>query len=1298
MSVFEIYVEKRPEYADEAASAAADLHLGLQLETIEKVRIINRYFAEDITDEDFKKAKNTIFSEPPVDIAYDTLPSLEGARVFAMEYLPGQFDQRADSCAQCISLATGKERPKIHSSKIFALYGNISDDDFSRIKSWLINPVESREASMEKPSTLLQKYPEPDNVKSINGFLLYTYNDLNRFRRIMNLAMDISDLQFCQDYFCDEEKRDPTVTEIRVLDTYWSDHCRHTTFLTELTDIQIDDTQILKSYERYLELRSSLGRSDKPVTLMDMATIGAKALKKNGYLPNLDESEEINACSVKIKVDEDGVEKDWLLMFKNETHNHPTEIEPFGGAATCLGGAIRDPLSGRSFVYQAMRVTGAGNPLQSASQTLPGKLPQRKICRTAAAGYSSYGNQIGLATGHVHEIYHPGYTAKRMEIGAVIGAAPLCNVVRETPSAGDVVILLGGRTGRDGIGGATGSSKSHTQASLQTCGADVQKGNAPEERKLQRLFRDPKATRLIKRCNDFGAGGVSVSVGELADGLVIDLNKVPKKYEGLDGTELAISESQERMSVVVAKKNADEFISLASNENLEATIIAEITKEPRLVMVWNGRKIVSLSRKFLNSNGSARSAKAVIQKGQKNSGEPLNQIFEEQKFPSGLKQFKQISAEDELLGFLRDLNICSQKGLVDRFDSCIGAATVIAPYGGKYQLTPAQTMAAKIPVLNGETSACSLMSWGFDPFFSALNPYHGAVFAVVHSLAKIIAAGGRRSNTYLSFQEYFERLRDDPLRWGKPVSALLGALDAQMGLKIAAIGGKDSMSGSFEDIDVPPTLVSFAVSTSGIDNIITPEFKKPGSFVYLLKPPLEFINTCDFSALCEYFNFVEKLIAGKKILSAWAAGPGGTAEAVIKMCLGNRLGFSAEKDLSAGDGFNGFVVEFSEEFNSEERDLILTNESLGVRGDNSGAGNADLIEFLGRTNSDNFLKTPSFEVSFEKLQHAWENTLEPVYPYLTKQEGKTENFIFNQEKATEQNPHCSSASSAASNSFGDSWVNNNSFWVKNIKPRFIIPVFPGTNSEYDSARAIEKAGGDAQIFVIRNLTPNDIAKSVREFEKAVSNSQVLFLPGGFSGGDEPDGSGKFITAFIRNPSISQAVMDLLQRRDGLIAGICNGFQALIKLGLVPFGEILDMKENSPTLTFNAIGRHQSTLVNTKIVSNKSPWLSHLELGGSYVVPVSHGEGRFAAEESLIRELAANGQIATQYADMEGNASMDIRFNPNNSDFSIEGISSKDGRVFGRMAHNERFDEGLYKNIPGIRKMDIFKGAVNYFNV
>ena len=1268
MSVYEIYVEKREEYNLEGISTAVDLRLGLKIENINKVRILNRYFAEGICEEDFKSVINTIFSEPPVDIVYFEVPEFENAHVFAIEYLPGQFDQRADSCAQCISLATGKNRPVINSAKIYAVYGNISSEDLSRIKSWLINPVESREASLKKPETLAQNYSSPPEVAIIDGFKELNDDGLEKIMRDMNLAMDLSDIKFCQKYFREDEKRDPTITEIRVLDTYWSDHCRHTTFLTELNDINIDDKDIRESYENYLALRSSLGRNDKPVTMMDIATIGVKALKERNLLPDLDESDEINACSVKINVDVDGKNQDWLLMFKNETHNHPTEIEPFGGAATCLGGAIRDPLSGRTFVYQAMRITGAADPLQSVNNTLAGKLPQLKICRTAAAGYSSYGNQIGLATGLVHEIYHPGYAAKRMEIGAVIGAAPAENVIRKIPAPGDCVILLGGRTGRDGIGGATGSSKQHTSLSLETCGADVQKGNAPEERKLQRLFRNPLATRLIKRCNDFGAGGVSVSVGELADGLIINLSKVLKKYEGLDGTELAISESQERMSVVTAYEDADAFIELALKENLEANVIAKVTKEPRLVMKWNGKTIVNLSREFLNSNGAKRQANVQIN-------------FVKEKLTNNNEQKnaneKIFLTAEELLIFISSLNICSQKGLVDRFDSCIGASTVIAPYGGKFQLTPAQAMAAKIPVLNGDTNTCSLMSWGFDPYISSVSPYHGAVFAVVHSVAKIIAAGGSRTKCRLTFQEYFEKLRNDPVRWGKPVSALLGALDAQLGLETPAIGGKDSMSGSYaitntEDIDVPPTLVSFAVTTLKVNNIITPEFKSSGSDVYLLKPNFSVFEKCDFSLLRDYFDILEKIISGGKVLSAWAVGSGGTAEAVIKMCVGNRIGFISETDLSCKYGFGGFIIEYKNGKSS------LINKNI-------------IIDYLGVTVSEYILKTKSFEISLDKIQEKWEKTLEPVYPYLINQDGKTETFKYENKKNSE-------IQSKAKKSIFTKGANGLFLsFLKNKKARFVIPVFPGTNSEYDTARAIEKAGGEAQIVVIRNLSTSDIAQSVYEFKIAVDKANAIVIPGGFSGGDEPDGSGKFITAFIRNPAVSDAVMELLQRREGLICGICNGFQALIKLGLVPYGEIREMTKTSPTLTFNTIGRHQSVLVNTKIISNKSPWLSHLPADSQFIVPISHGEGRFAACESIIRDLAANGQIATQYVDFNGKASQDIRFNPNNSDFAIEGITSADGRVFGRMAHNERFDEGLYRNIPDMKKMDIFKGAVNYFS-
>jgi phosphoribosylformylglycinamidine synthase len=1243
MPVYEIYVEKKPAFAGEAATLASDLRSVLQIAGISAVRIINRYFAEGISAEDFMAAKTTIFSEPPVDNIYDKFPGFDincnkgnhfnGMRLLAVEYLPGQFDQRADSCAQCISLATGKERPVIRSARIYAVSGAISGEEWGRIKSWLINPVESREVPMSKPTTLTDVYSVPDDIVILKGFTSLSDEGLLGLRERLGLAMGADDLQFCRRYFCGEEKRDPTLTELRVLDTYWSDHCRHTTFLTELNETVIEYEPVRVSYENYLMLRSILGTAQKPVTLMDMATIGAKALKIKGLLPDLDESEEINACSVKIKVDVDGKERDWLLMFKNETHNHPTEIEPFGGAATCLGGAIRDPLSGRAYVYQAMRLTGAADPRQSAAeQTLPGKLPQRKICRTAAAGYSSYGNQIGLATGHVHEIYHPGYLAKRMEIGAVIGAAPAENVVRKKPESGDLVILLGGRTGRDGCGGATGSSKSHTSSSLESCGAEVQKGNAPEERKLQRLFRNPEATRLIKRCNDFGAGGVSVSVGELADGLEIDLDSIPKKYEGLDGTELAISESQERMSVVVAKEDAAAFIALASHENMEATVVAHVTREQRLIMKWNKKIIVNLSRKFLNSNGAAKYAKVRIAA------------------PHIPEQKTSALTVEEIEQLIGSLAVCSQKGLVDRFDSVIGAATVVMPFGGKYQLTPAQSMAAKIPVLKGKTNTCSLMAWGFDPEISSVSPYHGAIFAVIHSIAKIIAAGGSRCKSWLSFQEYFERLHCDPARWGKPAAALLGALDAQLGLEVAAIGGKDSMSGSFENIDVPPTLVSFAVSVANINNIITPEFKTVGSMVYHIKPSFTVYEKPDFAALRELFDHVEQLVAEGTILSAWAVGSGGTAEAVIKMCLGNRFGFAAEPPLkspaiTAEAGFGGFVVE--------------TAAPL------SGA------ELLGCTTEEYTIKTNVYSLSLVPLQRTWEETLEMVYPCNIEQEGKTETFTY--DKGVTIKP-------------------KNRF----AQPKFIIPVFPGTNSEYDTARAVEKAGGMAELIIVRNLKPADIGESVRILEKAVRSAQGLIIPGGFSGGDEPDGSGKFITAFFRNPVLSEAVTELLQKHGGLICGICNGFQALIKLGLVPYGEIRGMTENSPTLTYNKIGRHQSTLVRTRIASNKSPWLSHLELGGNYLVPVSHGEGRFIAEESLIRELAANGQIATQYVDLEGSPTQNIRFNPNNSDFAVEGITSPDGRVFGRMGHNERYEESLFKNVPGARSMDIFAGAVGYF--
>ncbi len=1229
MSVFCIYVEKKPAFADEAAAILSDLRGTLQIAGLTGVRVLARYLAEGISPADFAAARSTVFSEPPVDITYDTLPDFGPARVFASEFLPGQFDQRADSCAQCVSLAYGKERPTIRSARVFVLEGRLTDAQFAQIKGWLINPVESREAALEIPETLTMRLELPGPVAVCTGFTALEEAGLAAMLEELGLAMDLEDLRFCQAYFREEERRDPTITEIRMIDTYWSDHCRHTTFLTELDRVDIADETIRVSYESFLSLRSELGRTDRPITLMELATIGARVLKARGLLPDLDESEEINACSVKIEVEVDGRPQQWLLMFKNETHNHPTEIEPFGGAATCLGGAIRDPLSGRSFVYQAMRVTGAGNPLQKVSDTLPGKLPQRKLVQTAAAGYSSYGNQIGLCTGHVHEIYHPGYVAKRMEIGAVLGAAPAANVVRETPEPGDVVILLGGRTGRAGVGGATGSSKTHTLESLERCGAEVQKGNAPEERKLQRLFRNPEATRLIRRCNDFGAGGVAVSIGELADGIEIDLDRVPKKYEGLDGTELAISESQERMSVVVRAQDADPFIALAAAENLEATVVAVVRAEPRLTMRWNGAEIVSLARSFLNSNGAPKHAAAAVAAPRP---EP--------------KTYPALDGQG-LRELAASLAVCSQKGLVERFDSVIGRGTVTMPHGGRYQLTPTQTMAAKIPVLEGETESCSLMAWGFDPEVSTVSPYHAGIGAVVHSVAKIIATGGTRAKCWLTFQEYFERLRTDPARWGKPVAALLGALDAQLGLCCGAIGGKDSMSGSFEDTDVPPTLVSFAVSLARAGRVVSPEFKRPGSNVYLLTPGFTAFEKPDFAALCTFFDRVEALIATGRVQSAWAVGSGGVAEAVLKMCLGNRIGFKAVQPLTAEPLFGAFVMEAAEPLDCADALLGVTQEAYAL------------------TLPD------GADVSLEQLQEAWEQTLEPVFPCLTRQEGEVEVFSYG------EGCHIRPRASV-------------------LQPKFVVPVFPGTNSEYDTAKAIEQAGGRAEIFVLRNRSAADIAESVRLMAQTIRATQGIVIPGGFSGGDEPDGSGKFITAFFRNPAVSATVADLLQQRDGLICGICNGFQALIKLGLVPYGEIKDMDADSPTLTYNKIGRHQSLLVRTRVASAKSPWLSGHAVGEVALIPISHGEGRFVADEGLIRALAANGQIATQYVDLDGNPTQDIRYNPNNSSFAIEGITSPDGRVFGRMGHNERSAPGLFKNVPGPHGMDIFAGAVAYY--
>ena len=1236
MSVYRIYVEKKPEFAVEADSQISGIKSALGLNNLKSLRIINRYDAEGLSAEDFKLAVPVVFSEPAVDVTYDHLPDVaDDEYVFAVEYLPGQFDQRADSCAQCISLLTGGKRPIVKSAKIYIAKGNLSDEEINEIKSYMINPVESREASLDRFETLDIKYDIPTSVDTVEGFIYSTDDELRETLETMGLAMDFDDIKFCQAYFRDTEKRNPTITEIRMIDTYWSDHCRHTTFSTIIDNVDIKADYIADTFADYINTRKDLyaGRTDKPVTLMDLACIGAKALKKEGLLDDLDESEEINACSVKIKVDVDGVDEDWLLMFKNETHNHPTEIEPFGGAATCLGGAIRDPLSGRSYVYQAMRVTGAGNPLVPVEDTITGKLPQRKIVVGAANGYSSYGNQIGLATGHVSEIYHPGYVAKRMEIGAVVGAAPASNVRRERPVPGDVVILLGGKTGRDGCGGATGSSKSHTLHSLESCGAEVQKGNAPEERKLQRLFRNPKVTAMIKRCNDFGAGGVSVAIGELTDGLVINLDAVPKKYDGLDGTELAISESQERMAVVIAKSDVDKFMAEAEKENLEATLVADVVAEPRLKMNWNGVQIVDLSREFLNSNGAEKHTDIAVEEplmGNEDAGEDTADRWE---------------------AMISNLNICSQKGLVERFDSTIGAGTVLMPYGGKYQNTPTQAMAAKIPVLKGETNTASIMGWGFNPYLSSQSPYHGAISAVVESIAKVVATGGTYEHCWLTFQEYFERTQNIPYRWGKPFSALLGAYKAQRELGCGSIGGKDSMSGTFEEIDVPPTLVSFAVSTSKTDNIVSQEFKKSGSKVILIKPEYDENNVVNFNSLKRVFKRVEKLIAENKVLSCWAVSFGGVSEAVSKMAFGNKIGFKFTDKLTAQELFRpcygSFVIELAENVNTDERVIGTTIDEYKVVSD-------------------------KYTVDLNKMQTLWENKLEPVFPAKVKEPEYTPKiYSYNADKRVAPS-------------------------IKIAKPKVLIPVFPGTNCEYDTARAFEKAGAEADIFVVKNLNAEMIEDSVKIMEKKINDSQIVMLPGGFSGGDEPDGSGKFIVSFLRNPRLTDAIHNLLKNRDGLMMGICNGFQALVKLGLVPYGEIVPMRNDSPTLTFNTIARHQSKMVNTRIASNKSPWLASCEVGDIHSVAISHGEGRFVATDDEIARLAENGQIATQYVDFDGKPTLDIHCNPNTSIDAIEGITSPDGRILGKMGHSERKGNDICKNVPGVKDQQIFENGVKYF--
>ncbi len=1232
--VYRVYAEKRKEYAGEARELLEEINSYLGIKSLTGLRVVNRYDCEGIDEKTFISAVKTVFSEPQTDDFFFDIPddvlSSADTRIFAVEYLPGQFDQRADSAAQCIQIMSCGERPLVRTARVYILSGKVGEDDLSEIKKYVINPVESREASLEPFATLEIPYSVPERVKTVEGFTRMSDAEIKDLAASLGLAMDADDLAFCRDYFA-KEGRDPTISEIRIVDTYWSDHCRHTTFLTSVDSVKMADGQVLDAYRRYLETREAL-EIKKPVCLMDMATIAAKYLKKKGVLRNLDESDEINACTVRINVERDGTTEPWLLLFKNETHNHPTEIEPFGGAATCIGGAIRDPLSGRSYVYAAMRVTGASDPTAPVSGTVEGKLPQRKIVRTAAAGYSSYGNQIGLATGIVSEVYHPGYVAKHMEIGAVLGAAPAGNVRREKPCAGDVVILLGGRTGRDGIGGATGSSKAHNLHSVETCGAEVQKGNAPEERKLQRFFRDPAVCGMIKKCNDFGAGGVSVAIGELADGLEIDLNAVTRKYEGLDGTELAISESQERMAVVVGSEDRERFIALADGENLEATAVARVTGEPRLVMKWNGQTVCDISRAFLDSNGVEKHIDVEI---------PAYGPFGKQ-FADGFAGAYRKT--------LADLNCCSQRGLSERFDSTIGSGTVLMPFGGKYQRTPVQAMVHRIPLEHGRTETCSVMSWGYNPVISGKNPFCGAYLAVFESVSKLVAAGASLDGTYLTFQEYFAKPGNDGKRWGAPVSALLGAFRAQTELGIGAIGGKDSMSGTFENIDVPPTLVSFAVTTEKAGNIISGEFKGAGHDVVIVEPEYDACGLPVAESFLDCCRRVAGYVRSGGVYAAYTPAGGGIAEAVYKMCIGNGIGFAYEDgtdtDRIFGYRYGSFILE--------------TDGRIKEK-------------LLGRTIPEPVIRGEGGTLTLAELDGIYEGRLEEIYPVGAKTpSGKPPKPEYGQR----------SVRSPA---------------VRTARPRVLIPVFPGTNCEYDSVRAVEDAGAEGRVFVINNRTPAGVAESAETFARLLGESQILFIPGGFSGGDEPDGSGKFITAFLRNARVREKISELLDGRDGLVCGICNGFQALIKVGLVPFGKITDTDSSFPTLTFNDISRHQSKLVRVRVASVKSPWLSGTRVGEIFTVPVSHGEGKFVCSGDLLEKLAENGQIATQYVDLSGQPTYDIQYNPNGSVWAVEGITSPDGRVFGKMGHTERCADGLYKNVPGNYDMGMFASAVKYFS-
>jgi len=1258
MSVRRILSEKKPEYAVEAKGILHDVTSDLDITTLTGVRVINRYDVSGITDEEYVRARNVVFSEPPVDNVYDEDIDLsDSCYVLVIESLPGQYDQRADSAAQCIQFLTQKDRPLVRTAKIVAFYGVLLDSNKEAIKKYLINPVECREASWDKPDTLEMTYDIPTEVDTINGFTSMSDEDLSNLRNSMGLAMSFDDIKFTADFFRDE-KRDPTVTEIRVLDTYWSDHCRHTTFLTELTSITFegDDeltAEIRKTYDNYLSTRQELygeRLSSKPVCLMDVATLAAKKLKKDGKLTDLDESEEINACSIKVRIKVDGEDKDYIFMFKNETHNHPTEIEPFGGAATCLGGAIRDPLSGRSYVYQAMRVTGAGDPTIPVSMTLEGKLSQKKLVRTAAAGYSSYGNQIGLATGQVDEIYHPGYVAKRMEIGAVVGAAPAENIIRERPSEGDIVVLLGGRTGRDGIGGATGSSKAHDTSSVVTCGSEVQKGNPPTERKLQRLFRNPEVTKLIIRCNDFGAGGVSVAIGELAAGLEIDLDKVPKKYDGLDGTEIAISESQERMAVVVHPADLDKFMDFAAKENLEATVVAKVTAEPVMKMTWNGKTIVNLPRSFIDTNGAKQYADAKV------PGFNTNDNYIDTLIPG----YTEGNFAKSLNSALSSLDGCSRIGLTSRFDSTIGAATVLMPYGGIYQNSPEEGMAAKLPVDGGTTHECSVMTYGFDPYFTESSPYAGSYHAVVESLLKLACMGVDPAKAHLTFQEYFERMNGD-LSWGKPLQALLGAYQAQLDFSVASIGGKDSMSGTFNDIHVPPTLVSFAVGMTTTDKIVSATFTAPNQNVYIIKCARNGLGYYKKDHVLRVFKALRELSDRKELKNAAVVRGAGVAGRVAQMCFGNALGFDFDSSLDEKElfsrTFGAVIVAIPNDPNAVDK-IKMTGGKL-----------------LGRTNAEGVFRFKDSEVSGGAAALSYTGKLEKIFPTFAPSAAKPVDI---KEKSY------------------DAPVKAAPGILKGEKPKVIIPVFPGTNCEYDSAKAFERAGADPTVYVIRNRNSEELTESLKGLASAIDGSNIIMLPGGFSAGDEPEGSAKFLQAAFRNEYVTEAVRKLLKERDGLMLGICNGFQALIKLGLVPYGDICELTSDSPTLTFNNIGRHQSCYVNTMVMSDKSPWLSLVKPGDIHQVPISHGEGKFTAPREVIEKLYANGQIATCYVDDQGLPAMTTDFNPNGSDCAIEGILSPDGRVFGKMGHSERYSEDLTLNIPGNKDQKIFESGVNYF--